>query len=222
MPHRHNNTDMSEKDTKPERLWAGEYGEEWTSDNDSDIAEVDAMYRKQFGISRTDLVDRFLGDVDRDARILEVGANIGTQLRFLEEMGFTRLYGIDIQRKAIERAHRRRPQLDIVEGNLFDIPFKDGFFDLVFTSGVLIHVPPEKLDAALDEIVRCSRDLIYGHEYYADDYTEITHRGHDNVLWKTDFPARYRNGRSLETVDVEYLTYADSDNVDVEFLLRLD
>ena len=211
---------MTDCESKPERLWAGEYGGSWTDDNEMGVQEIDAKYTKWFGVSRLSLLERFVGDLREDARILEVGANLGTQLLCLGELGFHRLYGIDIQREAIDRAHRQRPELDIVEGNVFDIPFKDDYFDLVFTNGVLIHVPPEKLDTALDDIVRCSDDRIYGHEYYAEEYTEIDHRGHEGVLWKTDFPSRYLEGRDLELLDIEYLEYDDSENIDVEFSLR--
>jgi pseudaminic acid biosynthesis-associated methylase len=201
-------------------MWAGEYGEAWTQRNDMGVDEIDELYEERFGISRLELLNRFLGGLDRNVRILEVGANIGTQLLCLRELGFEKLYGIDIQREAIERAHRERPSLDIIEGNLFDIPFKDGFFDLVFTCGVLIHVPDEELDRAMDEIVRCSSDYVFGHEYYAEDHSEITHRGHDGVLWKADFPSRYVGSRPLELVDSIHLEHNDSGNIDVEYLLQ--
>ncbi|WP_439026678.1 pseudaminic acid biosynthesis-associated methylase [Haloarchaeobius sp. DT45] len=211
---------MTERERKPERLWSSEYGETWTKRNEMGVKEIDAHYVEQFGVSRLSLLERFFEHLDEDARILEVGTNIGTQLLCLRELGFTELYGIDIQREAIEWAHRSRPELDIVEGNLFDIPFKTGFFDVVFTSGVLIHVHSDDLDTAMDEIVRCSDAYVYGHEYFAEEYTEITHNGHDGVLWKGDYVSRYLEGRPLERVDEELLDHRGSDNVDVEFLLR--
>lgn len=201
-------------------MWAGEYGEKWTRRNEMDVDDIDKLYKDRFGISRIELLDRFFGRLDRSARILEVGANTGTQLLCLRELGFKNLYGIDIQREAVERAHEERPSLDIIGGNLFNIPFKDDFFDLVFTCGVLIHIPDSKLDQAMAEIVRCSNEYIYGHEYYAEEYTEVTHHGHDGVLWKTDFPARYVNSQEVELIDSVYLKHDGSDNTDVEYLLR--
>jgi len=211
---------LSENTTKPERLWAGDYGREWTRDNERDVDQINRLYDERFGITKTALLERFLGDLPADAKILEVGANSGIQLSCLKELGFNRLYGIDIQREAIELAHKKRPELDVIEGNIFDIPFQDGFFDLVFTSGVLIHIPPEKINSALNEIVRCTNDRIYGHEYYSEEYTEIEHRGHEGVLWKADFPEQYMEGRDLQLVDVDYLEHRDSDNIDVEFSLK--
>jgi pseudaminic acid biosynthesis-associated methylase len=212
---------MNDKDSKPQRLWAGEYGEEWTEDNYKSVSESNEIFKERFGISKPEHLQRFFGDVPKDSHILEVGTNIGTQLMCLRELGFHNLYGIDIQRKAIEKAHHHRPELDIIEGDLFDIPFKNDYFDLVFTNGVLIHVPPKRIDEAVDELVRCSNKWVYGHEFYADTYTEITHRGHDNVLWKTDFPSKFVEGREIELTDIEYLKHTDSENVDVAYRLKI-
>jgi pseudaminic acid biosynthesis-associated methylase len=211
---------MTKKNTKPERMWVGEYGEKWTRRNEMDVDEIDSLYEDRFDISRLELLNRFFGRLDRDARILEVGANIGTQLLCFRQLGFDNLYGIDIQREAIEWAHQERPSLDIIEANLFNIPFKNDFFDLVFTSGVLIHVPDSKLDQAMAEIVRCSSEYVYGSEYYAEERTEVIHRGHDGVLWKTDFPTRFVNSQEVELIDSVHLEHDGSDNTDVEYLLR--
>jgi len=40
----------------------------------------------------------------------------------------------------VERSKQNLKNIDILQGSAFDVPFKDGFFDLVFTSGVLIHL----------------------------------------------------------------------------------
>ena len=37
-----------------------------------------------------------------------------------------------------------------MRASALDIPFKDGFFELVFTIGVLIHIPPKDLLVAMD------------------------------------------------------------------------
>jgi len=212
---------MENKNSKPQRLWAGEYGEEWTEDNYQDVSESNIQFKEKFGISKPDHLKRFFSDIPKDSRILEVGANVGTQLMCLKELEFNNLYGIDIQRKAITTAHQHRPELDSIEGDIFDIPFKNDYFDVVFTSGVLIHIPPKRIDEAVAEIVRCSDKWVYGHEYYADTYTDITHRGHDGVLWKTDFPSKFVEAQDVELTDIEYLNHTESDNVDVTYLLQV-
>jgi len=52
-------------------------------------------------------------------------------------------------------------RINIIHGVADDIPFKDGYFDMVFTSGVLIHISPGNINRVLDEIYRCSREYIW-------------------------------------------------------------
>jgi len=206
----------------PQEMWDSEFGEEYTDRNKHTVEEENQQSEEAYGISKFERLERFLDDIDRDANVLEVGSNIGIQLMCLKEMGFENLYGIDVQRKAIEEAHQQRPELDIIEGDALDIPFNDEFFDLVFTSGVLIHIPPDNIDSAMNEITRCTSEWVYGTEYYAEEYTEVNYRGHENLLWKTDFPSLFQENCGLELVDIEHRqdsTYSE-DTVDVEYLLR--
>jgi pseudaminic acid biosynthesis-associated methylase len=136
-------------------------------------------------------------------------------------MGFSNLYGIELQSYAVELSKSRTRRINIIEGSAFDIPYKDGYFDLVFTSGLLIHISPSDISRAMREIYRCTREYIWGFEYYADKYTEIAYRGHRNLLWKADFARLYLDQfGDLELVKEERLKYLDNDNVDSMFLLR--
>ena len=53
----------------------------------------EALYRARYGRSRGEIIADWLSDVPRDARILEIGANVGNQLRALQRAGFERLMG---------------------------------------------------------------------------------------------------------------------------------
>jgi hypothetical protein len=92
---------------------------------------------------------------------------------------------------------------------------------LVFTSGVLIHIAPDDLPGAIGEIHRCSSDYIWGLEYYSSESTEVSYRGHQELLWKMDYARLYLNRfDDLEPVKMEQLPYLDNANVDSMFLLR--
>lgn len=181
-------------------VWQGEFGaaytERCTFENDDAFNE---LYIKRYGLSRDDINRTWLKDVPRGARILEVGTNVGNQLRALQRLGFTNLYGIDIQRYSVDRSKDLYRGLDIIVGSAFDIPFKDGFFDLVFTNNVLIHIAPTDIGAVMGEMHRVSRRWIWGFEYFAPEYTEIPYREHKNLLWKADyaklFTERFANTR---------------------------
>jgi len=159
------------KFTPQMKVWAGNFGKEYTDRTHQNVQEVNSVYLNDFGIKRTDLNQIFLDDFDRSIRILEVGCNVGAQLQCLQEMGFKQLYGIVLQHYAVEKAKSITEKINIIQGSAFDIPFKNDFFDLVFTSGLLHHIHPDEIDTVLNEIYRCSRSYIWGYEYYKEDVT---------------------------------------------------
>ena len=206
--------------TEQMKKWAGKFGKDYTARN--------INTKDNYAISRSELNKRFLNKLDRNIRILEVGCNVGNQLISLQKMVFKYLYGIDVQSEAVELAKVKSKNINIVCGSAFDIPFRDGFFDLVFTSGLLIHISPDNINSVLSEIYRCSNKFIWGLEYYANEYTEIIYCNEHNLLWKADFAGLYLDAFSdLRLVRRKELMHPDSDkmypdnnNVDVMFLLE--
>jgi len=209
------------KITEQMKIWNGTFGKKYTIRNPKTVKEMDAHYRKCYGKTRTEMNSEFLDGIDRSARILEVGSNIGVQLMLLQKMGFNNLYGIELQWHAVEKSKRKTKNINIIQGSAFDIPFKDNFFDLVFTSGLLIHISPKDINGVLDEIYRCSRRYIWGFEYYADRCTEIVYLGKSNLLWKNDFAKLYtKRFTNLKLKKEQRVKYLDSNNVDSMFLLE--
>ena len=208
-------------DTDQMKTWKGDFGQQYTDRNPQVAADVEALYNRNFGFSRTSINERFLSGVPKSFRILEVGCNVGTQLEVLSNMGFEHLYGIELQRYAVDIARKRLSSIDIIAGSIFDIPFKDGFFDLVFTSGVLIHISPETISTAIHELIRCSNRYIWGCEYFSEVTEEISYRGNNSLAWKTNF-SRLLLGEdsSLILVKEEYLPYLQSDEIDVMYMLE--
>lgn len=208
-------------DTEQIKQWAGEFGRQYTDRNAYSLDEFEDFHRKNFGVTRTELNERFLRGIDRSIRILEVGSNVGNQLWCLQKMGFQNLYGIELQNYAVALSKKRTSGINIIQGSAFDIPFKGGYFDLVFTSGVLIHISPSDLPVVLKEIHRCTKSYIWGFEYWSKEFTEVTYRGNENLLWKADYANVYLKSFSdLVLVKEEKLKYLNDDNVDSMFLLR--
>ena len=112
--------------------------------------------------------------------------------------------------------------MNIIQATAYDIPFKDNYFDMVFTNRVLIHINPNEIDKALKEIVRCSKNLIYGSEYFADQVTEIkNYHGQNNIAWKRDFAGLYKDlFPELKLVKEEKYKYTFNDDVDTTFLFE--
>ena len=203
------------------QAWMGEFGQEYTDRNALTLEQMEALYEKTYGLNRTDLNRRYLDEIDRSSRILEVGSNIGVQLALLQNIGFTNLYGIELQGYAVELSKSRTHNINIIQGSAFDIPFKNEYFDLVFTSGLLIHIHPSNIREAMNEIYRCTKKYIWGLEHYATKDEEIVYRGRKNLLWNVDCKKFYLDlFDDLESVKDERLKYRDSDNVDSIFLLK--
>jgi pseudaminic acid biosynthesis-associated methylase len=216
-----NKKKLMTKNTEQLEKWGSDFGRQYTNRNTLTVAQLDDLYQRYFGITRTELNRLFIGGLERSIRMLEVGSNTGNQLLCLQEMGFKNLYGIEPQDYAIELSKSRTHQINIIKGNAFDIPFKDNYFDLVFTSGVLIHINPNDIEQALREICRCTRKYIWGLEYYSEEYEEIEYRGEKNLLWKANFPKLYLDlFKNLELIQERRLKYLTSNNWDVMFLLQ--
>ena len=210
---------MKELSMEQTKEWAGDFGQEYTDRNAITVKEMNSLYKQQYGISRSKLNTLFLGRLNHSIKILEVGANIGNQLLCLQELGFTNLYGIELQRYAIEQSKAKN--ICLIQGSAFNIPFKDNQFDLVFTSGLLIHISPENVTRVLKEIYRCTNNYILGLEYYTEQSTEFTYRGHSNLLWKADFAQLYiEHFQDLELIKEKKLNYLNNHNVDSMFLLK--
>lgn len=210
--------------TEQLKKWAGEFGKEYTERNRFTVSELEEVQRQKFGVTRREMNEDFLSGLSRDIKVLEVGSNIGTQIVILKDMGFKYLFGLEISDYALEVAKRREETegMSFIKGSAFDVPFKDGFFDLVFTSGVLIHISPDDIKKTVSEIYRCSSRYIWGFEYFAESYQKVTYRGHEDLLWKTDFAKLYtENFPDLKLLkEKKYPYLADSSLVDQMFLLE--
>src|SRR4051812_43099010 len=121
--------------------------------------------------------------------VLEVGANIGLNLEAIGTISDAELYAVEpnaIAREeliAAEFVHERNIRADYAD----KIGFPDEIADLVITSGLLIHIPTDKLIPSMKEIHRCAKRWIISAEYFAPSEEMIPYRGHDNALWRRDY-----------------------------------
>ena len=113
------------------------------------------------------------------------------------------------------------PWAKVMEGSVLKIPFDDASFDLVFTSGLLIHIAPRDLPLAMKEIHRCAKRWIWGFEYYAPQMTDRLYRGQSGLLWKADYARLYAETfPDLELVLEQRVKYLGNENMDSMFLLH--
>lgn len=208
------------KKTEQIDFWQGQFGADYNVRNNFSQNEWDQFYIKTWGITKIKMNQKCIGDLPKDSKILEIGSNIGMQLAGLQRMGFTNLYGIEIQKDAVELSKKNTENINIIQGSAFDIPFRDKYFDIVFTSGVLIHIAPKELPNVMDEMVRCSSKYIWGFEYFEDEVTDIEYRGNKGFLWKADYAKLFLNRfPTLSILKKDFYKYVDNNNVDCMYLL---
>lgn len=175
--------------TKQMNFWSGDFGKEYTDRNPQNLEQLNSLYLDLIGIPRTEINESFIKGL-KISSVLEVGANVGVQLiAFHDTLGLKNLYGIEIQDYAVDvsKGLTKGKDIHIIKGSALDLPFKENSFDLVMTNGVLIHISPNDINKALDEIHRCSKKYIFGYEYFAEKYSDINYRGNSGFLWKTNF-----------------------------------
>jgi len=120
---------------------------------------IDGGERSEFLIS---IIDRY---ANVDAKILEVGCNVGRNLDYLHRAGFTKLSGIEINQQAIELFRLTFPRT-IRDTSIYNLPvekaikdLKDEQFDIVFTMAVLQHIHPSS-EWVFKEIARITKSYL--------------------------------------------------------------
>lgn len=100
--------------------------------------------------------------VPRHAKILELGCNVGRNLAYLRDKGFSNLTGVEINHDAIALGTQNGNfgYINIVESSIEDYfkPLRPGF-DLIFTMAVLEHLHPKTLRLFKD-ITRSTRYVV--------------------------------------------------------------
>lgn len=184
-----------------ESLWRGDFGNAYADRNSVAPAMIAARLSSWSRILRS-----VVGAPP--SSILEVGANIGLNLRALRLLTPAVLYALEPN----EKARIRLVDDQVVEKDkVFDalassIPLPDAAVDLAFTAGVLIHIHPDNLLASVREIHRVARKYVVCIEYFSDRPAEVPYRGHSEALFKRDFGSFYLdNFPDLKVVDYGFL-----------------
>ncbi|MFC1884993.1 pseudaminic acid biosynthesis-associated methylase, partial [Thermodesulfobacteriota bacterium] len=152
---------------------------------------------------------RIIGKI-KFSSILEVGSNIGLNLIYLTgQFGDgVDFYAIEPNKKAFDIliSEKRLNLKKAWNRSAFKIPLDDFSVDLVFTAGVLIHIAPDDLGRATDEIVRVARKHVLCIEYFSHKPEEIEYCGKKGLLFKRDFGLFYlERYKNLEWIDYGFL-----------------
>jgi len=121
------------------------------------------------------------------ASAIELGCGDGRNMKALLQLHpLMRFVGVDVNQSALKQAAEYGTTIckSVADPNL---PAMVNQADLVYTKGVLIHIPPEQLEQVYDNIYHLSNHLILIGEYFSPRREEILYRGQTGKLWKADF-----------------------------------
>jgi len=166
----------------PIEVWSGAFGDAYIERNRVDEPRI-RQRRTMWEVILPSMQDA------PPKSVLEVGANVGINLRALHGLADVELFALEpnFKARAILRADNIVPTNNILAGTADRIELSDACIDLVFTSGVLIHVAPDQLPAAYREMYRVSTRYLLTIEYFAAEPEEKLYRGQEGLLFKRDF-----------------------------------
>jgi SAM-dependent methyltransferase len=78
-------------------------------------------------------------------RILDFGCGTGNYLNAIQRRYGSQCFGVEPSDGMIEKAMEKNSDLVITKGDHASIPFQDGFFDFIFMTDVIHHVPDLEL-----------------------------------------------------------------------------
>ncbi len=172
--------------SRQSEMWRGSFGDDYAARNRATPDAVRSRVRAFAAILQ------HLGGPP-PTTILECGANVGINLRALAQLVGAELFAVEPNERARTTAVASGavPADHACDATLAALPFDDASIDLVFTSGVLIHVPPDELDDAYREMHRVARRYLLTIEYFAQTPQTVTYRGERDLLFKRDFGLRW-------------------------------
>lgn len=166
--------------TKAEQtiFWEGDFGNEYTDRNVIKAGDRVSFFSKILTLAP---------DIKS---ICELGANKGHNLEALQMAApQLELTGVELNRKACaEMASKSRINAVCESIQNFRPTEK---FDLVFSCGVLIHLPPADLPEVYRRMFELSQKYILINEYFNPVPVEISYRGHSERLFKRDFGGEF-------------------------------
>jgi pseudaminic acid biosynthesis-associated methylase len=168
--------------TNTTELWRGSFGDQYIERNRYDWRDRIAFWQSAV-------------EYCTPATIFEFGCNIGNNLRAIQACApNVDLYGCDINQQAVNEARAAGFEVQNVSEQGVVGLYEPGTMDLVFTSGVLIHIPPAALERTMRQLIDLSGRYVLAVEYHTDEgEEEVEYRGHSGALWKRNYGKLYQD-----------------------------
>jgi ubiquinone/menaquinone biosynthesis C-methylase UbiE len=101
-----------------------------------------------------DFIGHFSEQLSPKAKVLDLGCGPGVECVKFADKGFN-VYGFDLSEGLLKIACEKLPEANFLQGDMLKrLPYEDEFFDGIFAKASLLHVPKDKLEDVLKEILR--------------------------------------------------------------------
>ncbi|MDH3678095.1 MAG: class I SAM-dependent methyltransferase [Nitrosopumilus sp.] len=188
---------------KKERKNLNEIHDYWKNPNDD--KNNPEVYARQEATERSAFLYKITQqcNISTKSKIIELGCNVGRNLNYLSQKGFTNIYGIEISENALEKMKEIYPKMsssiEVFHSAIEDkiSQFEKDEFDLVFTMAVLEHVHTDS-EWIFEEIVRITKRYL------------ITVEDEKGTSWR-HFPRNYR--KIFEKLGLEEILEMKCDEV---------
>ena len=172
---------MEEWKTEQEAFWAGDFGNDYAKRNLDD---------KQAIASRVGLWAKVLDGLSSPiSSVLELGANIGINVDALNILlPNARYSAVEINESAVNIL--RKKNIEVFHESILQFS-SERTWDLVFTSGVLIHLNPDALPQVYSLMNKSSSKYVFMSEYYNPIPVEVEYRGNADRMFKRDFAGEF-------------------------------
>ncbi|MFX1504008.1 MAG: class I SAM-dependent methyltransferase [Promethearchaeota archaeon] len=174
--------------------------------NKKSLKEFNAYVFARYSLE-IDLLKKIINESKKQVnRILDIGCGDGVLIYLIAKKlkkKTIRLFGIDSSEIAIEVAKKKIPLAKFKVANIYDLPFKENYFDIIISSDVIEHV--SEANKMLSEIRRVGKNnsyIIIGtpikytekpidnnhyHEFFPDEYKRLL----DNFFYGIKKSHRY-------------------------------
>lgn len=191
---------MVKLNSDQEQFWTGTFGDDYSLRKDDE----------QIIVSDTNLFSQALKSAPEINSIVELGCNIGNNLRALNRINPKfKLRGYEINKTAVDKV-KKHNVAEIIHESITNPLDHSQTFDLSFTKGVLIHINPDLLHVAYENIYNLSHKYILLVEYYNPNPVSVTYRNNSDVLFKRDFAGEMIEKYHLKLINYGFVYHRDN------------
>ena len=147
----------------------------------------------------------------------EAGCGFGWNLKRLQdEFPSKRIGGLDFSETQLSNGKKycKNYDIELSQGDICNMPFKDNYFDLGFSVGVFMNIHPSKIDKAIQEILRVSKKYVVHLEYdenHAEKFLMQKRKFKTNIV-SHDYKKLYENHNVKVVKFINYKDFSDKHN----------